>query len=112
MFEIYVHETFDAAHYLPGYEGKCANMHGHTWRVELTIRSATLNDGMVYDFHDIKAALRDIIPDHTLLNDILPNPTAENVAEFLYVKLKEQIAAITKVVVWESATSGAAYFEG
>lgn len=112
MFEIYVHDTFDAAHFLPEHEGKCANMHGHTWRIELTIRSETLQKGMVYDFQDIKSALKTILPDHTVLNEIIPNPTAENLAHYLYTQLKEQFPALIKVVIWESATSGASYFEG
>jgi 6-pyruvoyltetrahydropterin/6-carboxytetrahydropterin synthase len=111
MFEIYVHDTFDAAHFLPEHVGKCANMHGHTWRIELTIRSETLQKGMVYDFLDIKAALKRVLPDHTLLNDIIANPTAENLAQYLYTELKQQFPTITKVVIWESATSGASYFE-
>ncbi|HZD60357.1 MAG TPA: 6-carboxytetrahydropterin synthase QueD [Anaerolineae bacterium] len=111
MFEIYVHETFDAAHFLPDHKGKCANMHGHTWRIELTIQSETLNNGMVHDFVDVKTTLKAILPDHSLLNDIMPNPTAENLAKYLYAQLKEHVPTITKVIVWESATSGAAYFE-
>lgn len=112
MFEICVREKFDAAHFLPGYNGKCANLHGHTWLVEVTVRSATLNDGMVIDFADIKALLKNILPDHTLINDTLPNPTAENLAQHVYGELKENVPGLVKVAVWESDSAGAVYFEG
>jgi len=112
MFEIYINQEFEAAHFLPGHQGKCANLHGHTWRVELTIRSETLNDGMVTDFIEVKEALNEALPDHTLLNDIIPNPTAENLSAYFYKRLKGRISGLVKVVVWESANLGAAFFEG
>lgn len=112
MFEIYVREEFDAAHFLPKHEGKCAQMHGHTWNIELTVRSETLENDMVVDFADIKSALSEVLPDHTLLNDLLPDPTAERLAEYFYGELKKRIPGLTKVVVWESPRTGAAYFEG
>jgi len=111
MFEIYVRETFDAAHFLPNHKGKCARMHGHTWRIELTMQAEKLNNGMVHDFLDIKAELKRVLPDHSLLNDIIENPTAENLAKYFYEQLKERIPSMTKVIVYESDNSGAAYFE-
>lgn len=112
MFEIYINQKFEAAHFLPGHKGKCANLHGHTWRVDLTIRSGTLNDGIVTDFIEVKEALNEVLPDHTLLNDIIPNPTAENLSAYFYKRLKERIPGLVKVVVWESENLGAAFFEG
>ncbi|MHB0976605.1 MAG: 6-pyruvoyl trahydropterin synthase family protein [Candidatus Aquicultorales bacterium] len=111
MFEVYVREEFDAAHYLPGYAGKCADMHGHTWAVELTVRSTGLESDMVADFADVRATLMEILPDHKVLNDLLDNPTAERLAEYFYTNLKERIPGLSKVVVWESVRTGAAYFE-
>ncbi len=111
MFEIYVREEFAAAHFLPEYTGKCANLHGHTWLVEVTIRSVDLKSGMVIDFTDVKAELKELLPDHSLLNDIIPNPTAENLARYFYGALKQKIPGVSKVIVWESTRSGAAYFE-
>ena len=107
--------SFDAAHFLPGYLGKCANLHGHRWEVELAIEgpvdSAT---GMVVDFKWLKSALEDILEkfDHNLLNDILFNPTAENLA--IYVRNSVNISRIQGsneairiawVRVWESPDS-------
>jgi len=111
MFEINVQETFDAAHFLPKHKGKCARMHGHTWRIELIMQAEELSNGMVHDFLDIKTEIKTVLPDHSLLNDIIENPTAENLAKYFYEKLKERIPTLVKVVVFESAKSGAAYFE-
>lgn len=111
MYEVCVREKFDAAHFLPEHQGKCANLHGHTWLVEVVIKSPALDKGMVIDFIDVKAMLKDILPDHTLLNDKLPNPTAENLARHVYDELKKNIPGLVKVSVWESDYAGAAYFE-
>lgn len=111
MFEIYVRKEFAAAHFLPDHAGVCACLHGHTWLVEVVIQSEDLKGGMVTDFTDVKAALRELLPDHSLLNDIIPNPTAENLAHYFYGALKQRIPGVSKVIVWESARSGAAYFE-
>lgn len=111
MFEIRVKEYFEAAHFLPDCGTKCANMHGHSWTVEVTIRSQTLQNGMVIDFADVRKILKEILPDHCLLNDIMSNPTAENLAEHFYKELKKRIPGLIKVEVWESTNSGASYFE-
>ena len=79
--------TFDAAHYLPNYDGKCRNMHGHTWSGELEVSGEVdETSGMVIDFALLKEFLEGIKGnfDHTLINDIIPNPTAENIC--LYIK--------------------------
>lgn len=111
MFEIHVREEFAAAHFLPNHAGPCANLHGHTWLVEVTVRSGDLRDGMVIDFIDVKAILRELLPDHSLLNDIIQNPTAENMAHYFYSGLKSKIPGVYRVTVWESSRSGATYFE-
>jgi 6-pyruvoyltetrahydropterin/6-carboxytetrahydropterin synthase len=111
MFEIYVQKKFDAAHFLPGDVGKCSNLHGHSWKIEVTVMSQDLKNGMVQDFGEIKKILEDFVPDHTLLNDTVSNPTAENLAKYFYEELKSVIPGLTKVVVWESTETGAAYFE-
>jgi len=78
---------FDAAHYLPGYEGKCSQVHGHHWVVELGVRGLVKDDGMVVDFTLLGEFLKSRVHgrlDHTLLNDVIENPTAENIC--LWVK--------------------------
>ena len=86
---------FDAAHYLPNYEGKCKNFHGHTWTLEVEVSSDELiqsgsEAGMVIDFGKLKEAVnREVIGklDHTLLNDTIENPTCENLLEWMWKAL-------------------------
>lgn len=100
-------EEFDAAHSLPGYEGKCANLHGHTYRVEMVIEGPVGEDGFVMDFYRLKnilkAALQDL--DHRCLNDLLPNPTAENIAEMISKSLKRDLEKtslhLVSLKLWE-----------
>ena len=76
--------TFEAAHYLPGYDGPCKNMHGHTWRARLHFEGQKLNEqGMLIDFRVVKSTIRTAF-DHRILNDVLPvTPTAEHVAQYI-----------------------------
>ena len=98
---------FDAAHSLPGYQGKCAHMHGHTYQVEIVLEGEVGADGFVMDFYQIKkiiaAAMKDL--DHAYLNEILPNPTAETIAQHLAGRLKEELegtaATLCSLKIWE-----------
>jgi len=71
---------FDAAHSLPGDMGKCSHLHGHTWTVTLGVEGVLNGDGMVLDFRALKDLWRfiDDLCDHKNLNELFPNPTAEN----------------------------------
>ncbi|MCX5750058.1 MAG: 6-carboxytetrahydropterin synthase QueD [Candidatus Saganbacteria bacterium] len=118
MYELVVEKTFDAAHALRGYNGPCENLHGHTWRVQITLSSVKLNKiGIVKDFREIKEALSASISDfdHTNLNDLpifkKENPTSENLARIIFERMKKKIKETSKVTVWESATSAASYTE-
>jgi len=105
--------SFDAAHYLPGYDGKCANLHGHHWVVELGVKgSLDEQTGMVVDFTVLKFFLSQIQAnlDHHLLNDVLPNPTAENLVFYIKSKFYEQLWGLEGVKldfirVWETEDS-------
>ena len=117
MFELMAEETFDAAHALRNYEGPCENLHGHTWRAQVYLKGKKLNRlGMMEDFKGIKKELAAVIAelDHKLLNDLKPfavkNPTSENIAEYLYKKLKRKLKLVNKVIVWESPTTYAAFY--
>lgn len=86
--------TFDAAHHLHSYEGKCKNLHGHTYRVILGVSGFTDDRGLVIDFGDIKDIWKEKIEiylDHRYLNETLPpmNTTAENMVVWMYEKLSE-----------------------
>ncbi len=126
MFELTVRSRFSAAHSLCGYPGDCARLHGHTWTVEVKVTGDKLDQlGMLVDFKDIKKQLSKIIDqlDHRFLNDIPGfreegvNPTAENLAYYIYKTLEQAIDAIREGVrlkeisVWESPDAYATYRE-
>ena len=105
MFEIIVQHHFCAAHRLIGYDGKCANIHGHNFVVEARITGDQLDNlGILVDFKDVKASLTSIIDvlDHQLLNDLPPfretNPSSENIAKYFYDQLARQLPAHVRLV--------------
>ncbi|OGX07539.1 MAG: 6-carboxytetrahydropterin synthase QueD [Omnitrophica WOR_2 bacterium GWA2_47_8] len=120
MFELSIKGDFASAHQLRGYQGNCKDLHGHTWRVELTAQSETLDDiGMVVDFKIIKQQFREFLMriDHVNLND-LPyfkkvNPTSEHLAQYIFQEFGKIIKPlkIKQVRVWESDTSDVTYYE-
>jgi 6-pyruvoyltetrahydropterin/6-carboxytetrahydropterin synthase len=107
-----VRDKFQAAHYLRGYKGKCEKIHGHTFQVEVEIGVGELDrTGIGIDFTDIKKRLTEVLPDHTLLNDVYPfNPSAENLSRHLYAELKK-LYPVKAVTVWESEDASATYSE-
>jgi 6-pyruvoyltetrahydropterin/6-carboxytetrahydropterin synthase len=107
-----VKDRFQAAHFLKDYTGKCEKLHGHTFQVEVEIGATELNEvGIGIDFTDIKKKLSEILPDHTLLNDIYDfNPSAENLSRHFFQTLKEWFP-VKCVTVWESADASASYTE-
>lgn len=109
--------TFAAAHQLIGYDGPCENLHGHTFRVQVFVTGRELKkEGFVIDFKLIKNFLSEILSDfdHHNLNDLLifknENPTAENISRHIFLKMEEKMP-VSRVTVWESATSSATYFK-
>jgi 6-pyruvoyltetrahydropterin/6-carboxytetrahydropterin synthase len=98
-----VNTHFDAAHHLLNYVGACANLHGHRWNVEIKLRGLKdINTGMVFDFKNIKSIINDL--DHKCLNDIITQPTAENIAFYLYEqfrKIAHNIDAV-HIKLWET----------
>jgi len=118
MYSIKVEANFSAAHNLRGYKGKCEELHGHNWKVEVEALSDRLNNaGMVLDFKYLKNKLNRVLEklDHKYLNNIpyfkKANPTSENIARYIYDHLKSQISNIQSVTVWESENSAATYEE-
>ena len=120
MYQISVEQSFDAAHFLRGYQGKCEALHGHRFRVVVKIKSSGVDKiGLAYDFVRLKRHLSDILSrfDHTCLNDVPPfdkiNPSSENMATTIYNELQPKLigapVSISCVEVWESPQSGVAY---
>ena len=109
MYTVIKRMEISASHSLRlSYPSKCENLHGHNWMITVYCRSKELNaDGMVVDFSHIKRSVKSLL-DHQNLNDILPfNPTAENIAFWVY----EQIPSCFKVEVKESEGNTAIYEE-
>jgi 6-pyruvoyltetrahydropterin/6-carboxytetrahydropterin synthase len=111
-WELVVKETFSSAHYLEHYKGKCEKMHGHTFEVEVCFRVNELNkSGIGIDFTELKTYLKDLLPDHKILNEVFDfSPSAENLSRYFYYKIKEKYP-VSKVTVWESDNAGAVYSE-
>lgn len=121
MYRITVENDFSSAHQLRDYEGKCSSVHGHNWRVQLTVRARELDErGISIDFGQLKRILAALVErfDHVDLNKTPPfdkiNPTAENIARTIFElagrELPEGIAP-DKVVVWESHKNRVEYRE-
>ncbi|AEM71927.1 queuosine biosynthesis protein QueD [Allomuricauda ruestringensis DSM 13258] len=113
---LFKHFNFDSAHFLPNVPDghKCRILHGHTYRLTLYFEGELDKDlGWVIDFSDIKRAVNPIIGrvDHKLLNDIegLENPTCEQVAIWLWDKIKAKIPQLCKIKLYETPTSGVVY---
>jgi 6-pyruvoyltetrahydropterin/6-carboxytetrahydropterin synthase len=121
MFEVTVEQTFAAGHALRNYKGKCENVHGHNFKVQVVIEGEKLDEtGLLVDFIDVKNAMRAIIDrlDHVFLNDIAPfdvkNPSAENIAEYFYTELSRSVKGdvpirLREVKVWETDIQSATY---
>jgi 6-pyruvoyltetrahydropterin/6-carboxytetrahydropterin synthase len=118
MFTVKVEASFSSAHNLRGYKGKCEDLHGHNWKVEISAAKETLDKiGMVLDFKLLKARLSHVLEplDHAYLNNVSyfkkVNPTSENIARYIYQKLKPGIPSLISVTVWENVASAATYEE-
>ncbi len=116
MYSVKVEGIFSSAHNLRGYKGKCEELHGHNWKVEIVVCKNTLDKtGMVADFTYLKAELNKIIDrlDHKYMNNISyfkkVNPTSENISKYIYDCLKVGISSLKSVTVWESEKSRATY---
>ena len=137
MYRLKTKAAFDSAHFLAGYCGKCANLHGHHWVIEVEAGQETLQEtgekrGMVIDFGDLKKAVRALADsyDHALiyetgslkettlaalrdeqfrLIEVPYRPTAENFARAFYEALKTEELPVLRVTVWETPENCAGY---
>jgi 6-pyruvoyltetrahydropterin/6-carboxytetrahydropterin synthase len=98
--------TFEAAHQLPWHPGKCRELHGHGYRLEVTVEGPVGPNGMVLDFAELEVVVeREVVAryDHRYLNDLLDNPTAELIAEDAWKRLEAADLAVTRIRLWETA---------
>lgn len=124
MYIVAVRSHYDSAHALRNYEGKCENLHGHRYEVEVALGAEELGaGGMAYDFVEVKKHLREITEslDHQNLNELPPfdeiEPSAENQARYIHDRLKEKLGAdmggaLLYARVWETPNQYAQYSEG
>lgn len=122
MYRLTIHTHFAAAHNLMHYQGDCENLHGHNWKVEVTVSARELDKaGLGIDFKVLKRDTKVLLDqlDHKYLNE-LPwfrevSPSSENIARFLFEKLSDQLnngnVKVEKVNVWESDYACASYSE-
>lgn len=121
-YNLKVITEFAAAHRLRDYEGACSQLHGHNWKVEIEAEATSLNElGMAIDFKLLKEAARAAVNnlDHRVLNEVAPfdrkNPTAENLAAYLYEALRRQVGdsriRVAAVTVWENDRACVRYIE-
>jgi len=121
MFDVSVERTFAAGHALRNYKGSCEDVHGHNFRVRVTVSGEQLDStGLLVDFLELKSLIDGVIAylDHKFINDLPPfdkiNPSAENLAKYFYdrvsVGMKNDVPVrISEVCVWETDTSSAVY---
>jgi len=120
MYELTVTRQFAAAHQLRESRGDCEKLHGHNWKVEVSLTGQELNEaGLLIDFRDVKEATDRILEefDHSFLNE-LPhfrdqNPSSENIAAYIFKKLSSALnntqIKVNKVTAWESDSARASY---
>ena len=103
---------FDAAHNLIHYHGKCEKLHGHTYRLRVVLEGEPDAEGMIIDFLELKRIVNEQVIsrlDHAYLNDIMPQPSAENIALWIWRELEEMVSrencGLYEVHVWETETS-------
>lgn len=122
MYEIYVDDSFAAAHNLRGYKGKCEDLHGHNYKVRVTLAGPEVDStGLLYDFVHLKKVIQGVIRslDHKYLNELPPfdaiNPSAENIARHIYDQAAKQLppaangARVASITVWETDVTAATY---
>jgi len=118
MFEVRIETSFSSAHHLLNYKGKCENMHGHNWKVEVCAKGEVLDkSNILIDFKILKKVVNEIIDylDHKDLNELeefkAQSPSSEFIAKYIYKKVREKIPCVSRVNVWEAAASRASYWE-
>jgi 6-pyruvoyltetrahydropterin/6-carboxytetrahydropterin synthase len=120
MYEVTIRKSFSAAHLLQEIGGKCEELHGHNFAVEVTVKAETLTaEGLLIDFRIVKRWTNEVIDgfDHKYLNELKDfygmNPSSENIARILFERIAEKArpanVSVSRVTVWESENSRVSY---
>ena len=121
QFEVMIERNFSSAHQLRGYRGKCENLHGHNYKIEIYARGRELdNIGLLVDFGELKTAADEVVQylDHRNINELPPfdvelNPSAENLARYILERVASRVGdervQVYKVRCFETPTSIATY---
>ncbi len=120
MYHLTIHTHFAAAHNLLNYHGDCENLHGHNWKVEVTVATETIDDaGLGIDFKILKKRTNKIIDflDHKYLNDLAPfkdlSTSSERISKYIFDQLSEDLkdtnVVVERITVWESDNACASY---
>lgn len=120
MYHLMIQTHFAAAHNLLNYDGDCENLHGHNWKIEVTVQTEALDDaGLGIDFKILKKHTNAIMDqlDHKYLNDLEPfkevSPSSEHISRFIYDELTKSLqdyaVCVEKITVWESDNACASY---
>jgi 6-pyruvoyltetrahydropterin/6-carboxytetrahydropterin synthase len=122
MYKLKVVTSFAAAHNLNNYQGECENLHGHNWRVEVSVTAGELDKaGLCIDFKILKATTKDLLStlDHKYLNELNcfkgDSPSSENISRYIYHELSKLLnngnVKVDMITVWESDFACASYYE-
>ncbi len=122
MYKLTIRTSFAAAHCLIHYQGDCENLHGHNWRVDVTVTAQELDKaGLGVDFKILKGETNALLKslDHKYLNELPPflelSPSSENIACYLYHELGQKLnnnnIKVVEITVWESDAASATYYE-
>lgn len=120
MYEITILAHFSAAHRLRYLHGQCEALHGHNWKIEVSVTTRRLGkDGVALDFGILKQEVANVLKtlDHTFLNDLpyfkKKEPSSENIAKYIFDRLQPEArkrkVMLKKVTAWESETASATY---
>jgi 6-pyruvoyltetrahydropterin/6-carboxytetrahydropterin synthase len=104
--------TFEAAHVLPHHPGKCARLHGHSYRLDVvlegTLQATGPATGMVEDFEVVSRVVKAAVIgdlDHRSLNELMDNPTAENIVTWIWRRLASELSQLAELTLWETPTA-------
>ena len=122
MYKLKVVTSFAAAHNLNNYQGECENLHGHNWRVEVSVTAKELDKaGLCIDFKVLKAETKELLNtlDHKYLNELDcfkgDSPSSENISRYVYKELSSRLndgnVKVDMITVWESDFACASYYE-